>query len=1169
MRFSSFQLSRFGRFSGDVLKFPVPEGGAPDLHLVVGGNEAGKSTLRNAITAFLFGIPHRSPYDFLHAKPDMELAAEVQHDAGIESLRRIKANRGTLRDRGEAVVPEKRLAELFGGLDRDDYERLFALDHQMLVAGGRRVVENRSDLSQLLFEAASGIADFHERQSALEARVGELWKRDRRSRTVISHAEKRAKDAEKELKSHTVTGPAYERRRREKRVAAKARDLAAERYAELDVERRRLERLRAAAAPLSRVAEGEKRLAELSDGDTAPPLLSEDARTRLENAQRTLAGLEDSERRDQEKLARKRDELGEIHPDEAVLAAAEEIDSLADTAGPVRTFPEQIAKRAVEVEGLISRALEAGKQLGWPATDRDAPASLLPTAPARRDLRALKERFAALETAETAARDTADQTKEELELIDDALAALPETLSPPQGLEDAIVEAGRLGDVEERGHALREAKEQATRATVAEVRRLGPWSGSLEDLWALQPLEKEEIDRIVERIQTIQREIEDCERSIAETEAALGEEKAEIERRRGQREIVDRETLETARTDRDRLWDEMRNGKRPVAAVAEDFAGRVHAADALADRRFDGAQAIAAVEEKEIAVGRLSSRIKTARQARAKAQTGLDEARSDWGARVEAIGLAGMTPAAYREWLAARADALEAWRRETAAAEEHDAFLRRVSIAAAALRPTLKTDEREPDQDVSEVLAALLRHGRDLLEACRSAAREHERLTRERTAKARQERKEEAALEAASKKVRVWREQWTAALAACNLPENLGLEAAEIALERMDEIERVLEEAFRIETRNIATMQRDLDAFEAAASALAARLLPGPAERAAFQIAKDLQGRLVEARNSVQEIERIEADIGVLETGIETLAEEKEAALSDLAPLFAAAGFEDDCDLDALAAVVEASDARRDAEARLEAATREVQDVSDGVAIDELRRAIEETPADQRDKRLAELEGAITEADADRIASRDAFKEASDALAAITGGDVDGSGASLSEEERQRALSAIVDAADEYIDVLLQARLLRWAIDRYQTENRSPLLELAAPLFQALTRGSFADLQIDISASSPALLARRADGRLVGLDGLSSGTEDQLYLALRLAATKLRLADAPSMPFVADDLFVNFDDARAEAGFQVLADLSHQTQILYLTHHDHLVDLAQRAAGAAVNVVRL
>lgn len=1168
MRFHALHLTRFGHFSGDALTFPAPEGGAPDLHLVVGGNEAGKSTLRDAIADFLFGIPHRSSYDFLHAKPDMEVGAEVEHDASTETFRRIKANRGTLRGADDAVLPEKRLAELFGGLDREDYERLFALDHEMLVAGGRRVVENRSDLSQLLFEAASGIADFHERQGALESRVGDLWKRDRRSRTVISQAEKRAKDAEKELKAHTVTGPTFERRRRELRAATKARDAAAERYSALDVERRGLERLRAVAAPLSRLNEADQRLAELIDGGAPPPLLPEDARTRLENAQRALAGLDGSERRDQEKLAQKRTELSEIEPDQAVLGAAEEIDTLIDRAAGVREFPDQIAKRAVEVDSHVARALEAGKQLGWQATDREAVAALLPAAPGRRELRSLKEQFAALDAERKAAAEKAEETAEELQQVQEALAALPSELSPPRDLQDAIAEAEKLGDVEEREDTLQRAKEEAERRTVGEIPRLRPWSGPLEDLEALQVLETEQVDRLVERIQSLEREIKERDRSIAEIDGDRREEATEIKRRRAQREIVDREALDAARGERDGLWQDIRTGDRTVDAAGDDYSSLVEAADALADRRFDGAQAIAAVEEKEITVDRLGARMEAAREARNRAHTELEEIQHGWNARAEAMGLPGMAPTAYHEWLAARADVLQAWKQETEAVEQHDAFVRRVSDAVATLQAAQEADD-EPERKVPDDLVVLLREGRERLEACRSAAREHDRLTRERTAKARQERKAAVALEAAGEKVKDWRARWTAALEVCSLPETTGLEAAEIALERMDEIERALEEASRIETRNIATMQRDLDAFEAAAAALAAQVLPAVPETSATELAKQLQVRLVEARDLADQIERIEEDVETLESGLEALAAEKEQILANLAPMFATARLEDGRDLDRLATAIESSDTRRDAEARLEEARREVHDVSDGVAIDALRRAIEETPTDQRDKRLAELEGEIAEADEERTNTRDALKEASDAFAVITGGDLDGSAASLSEEERQRAISVIVDAADEYIDVFVQARLLRWAIDRYQAENRSPLLELAAPLFRTLTRESFTDLQVDISASPPTLLARRADGRLVSLDGLSSGTEDQLYLALRLAATKLRLADAPAMPFVADDLLVNFDDARAEAGFKVLADLGGQTQVLYLTHHEHLVGIARAAVGENLSVVRL
>ncbi len=1169
MRFRLFDLTRFGHFTDRQLSFPAPDGEAPDLHIVVGGNETGKSTFRVAISDFLFGIQHRSPYDFLHAKPDMVIGAEIDHEGGVEQLKRIKANKATLRGPDDAVIPENRLASLFGGLDRDGYERLFALDHEMLVAGGRRVVENRSDFSQILFEAASGIADFHERQVALEARVAELWKRDRRSQTTISRAERKAKETEKLLRSETVTGPTYEKRRREKRAAEKARDSAARRYAELDAERRQLGRLRAAAPSVNRVTDVEQRLADLAGDGVLPPLLPEDARARLETAQRTIAGLDSRLKHDREKLAQDRCQREDIHPDGAVLATADEIDALVETTIAVRDFPNQITKRTVEVEGHTARALETAKRLGWSAKNRDDLASLLPAAPARRELRSLKERFAALETAESAAQEKAEQAKDDLEQVNEALAALPDQLTPPPGLEDTVAKGERLGDVEERRDALRRADEEARRKTAALAQRLRPWPGRPEELAALPTIDANEVVRLIEAVEGLERQIEDHERRIVEASAELKEEEAELGRRRAQREIVDRETLEAARAARDGLWGDMRHGRAAIASAADEFTSLLESADGVADRRFDGAQAVAAVEEKEIAADRLGARIDAATQRCDRVRNALEKAAEEWRTRTQAMGLTGMTPVAYRDWLVAREETLEAWQQEIAAKEEQGAFAKRVAQAVASLQATLKDYAEGAAETISAELGALLRQGRERLEEGRAAAREHDRLTKEQTEKARLERKAATALESATSQLTTWREAWTSALAACSLPGTTGLEAAETALERMEEIERALDEAAQIETKNIATMRRDLNAFKAAATALAAKLLPEALDEGAPLISKGLQERLAAARELAAAIQRIESDIEDLEKDIEDLANQNEHVLADLAPVFAAAGIDDRRDLNAVAAAVEVSDARRDAEMRLEAARREALDVSDGASIDKLRTAMEETPAEQRDIRLAELESEIEEADRQRIATRDAFKEASDAMAAITGGDLDGSGASHAEEERQRALSVIVDAADEYIDMFIQARMLRWAIDRYQAENRSPLLKEAAPLFQVLTQGSFADLQVDIGTTPPTLLARRADGRLVGIDALSSGTEDQLFLALRLAATKLRLQDEPAMPFVADDLLVNFDDDRANAGFQVLAELGRQTQVLYFTHHKHLVEIAREAAGDNVNVARL
>ena len=66
------------------------------------------------------------------------------------------------------------------------------------------------------------------------------------------------------------------------------------------------------------------------------------------------------------------------------------------------------------------------------------------------------------------------------------------------------------------------------------------------------------------------------------------------------------------------------------------------------------------------------------------------------------------------------------------------------------------------------------------------------------------------------------------------------------------------------------------------------------------------------------------------------------------------------------------------------------------------------------------------------------------------------------------------------------------------------------------------------------LIGVRPDGAAVPVPGMSTGTADQLYLALRIASVTDYLDRAPPLPFAADDLFINFDAERAAAGFRVL-----------------------------------
>lgn len=101
------------------------------------------------------------------------------------------------------------------------------------------------------------------------------------------------------------------------------------------------------------------------------------------------------------------------------------------------------------------------------------------------------------------------------------------------------------------------------------------------------------------------------------------------------------------------------------------------------------------------------------------------------------------------------------------------------------------------------------------------------------------------------------------------------------------------------------------------------------------------------------------------------------------------------------------------------------------------------------------------------------------------------------------------------------------------------------------------------------LAGMRRDGKSVSVTGMSTGSADQLYLALRVAAIEDYLDHARPLPFIADDLFINFDDVRAAAGFRVLGELARKTQVLFFTHHEHLIDLANGALGTKVSTIRL
>ncbi|HYQ91148.1 MAG TPA: hypothetical protein VES89_03500, partial [Candidatus Competibacteraceae bacterium] len=176
-------------------------------------------------------------------------------------------------------------------------------------------------------------------------------------------------------------------------------------------------------------------------------------------------------------------------------------------------------------------------------------------------------------------------------------------------------------------------------------------------------------------------------------------------------------------------------------------------------------------------------------------------------------------------------------------------------------------------------------------------------------------------------------------------------------------------------------------------------------------------------------------------------------------------------------------------------------------------------------------------------------------------------GASAAEAAQQahEVLVELRDGVEKYLRLRLAAKVLKAEIERYRERNQGPLLRHAGKIFAAVTEGRFSGLDASYEAGDePVLVGIRSNGDKVEVEGMSDGTQDQLYLALRLASLERYLEENTRLPFVVDDALVNFDDDRAKAALRVMGKLATKTQVLFFTHHRHMVDLARSAVDGGI-----
>lgn len=1173
MRLQRLDLIRYGKFTDRSVSLAAPT--EHDFHLILGPNEAGKSTLRGAILDLLFGFPIRTPLDFVHAKSDLRLGAVVQQDDQTLDFLRLKANKNTLRAPDETLLPDTALEPFLAGATRAFFDKMFGLDHPRLVQGGNSILNAQDDVGQILFQSAAGLASLGRVRDALEAEADSLWAPTRSSKRAYYLARADMDAAADALKNATVHTRKWTDAH--ERVQELAGQLQAQRNSliEQQARRDRLERIRRVNPILQALNDN---LAQL-DGLGEVISLAPDAAQTLEQALRAQAVAQHGLQFRHTELQRLEKALKDINIEDTVLGLGKEINALDAQRHQYGGHPSAIERHQGQLLQLGQQALQQLDELGLAGGQDSAAAqdgssidqrlrARLPALPVRKHAEQLLRDHGALAPALEAAQALLRERKAESDAIHARLhiQPVPEVSTELRG---ALEGAKALGDSVAAIQKATLSVQKNQLALEQALAGLGEWSRPAEQLTGLALPSAQ----LVAAWQAERRDLLSGSRAAAQRcdELAALADKGELRLKqyREQHHPAAPEDLHRARHRRDAVWQSIKQGATALADAAEPFEASMRGADALADQRYEKAQEAAHMLSLQHQWEQACHDLQQARQRRDASQQALDEFDERWLTASTKLGLAALPLEQLPDWLARKDRLLEA--DQALMLARQDLVLMQEAQQAAAdrlARALAECNGRGGEGMQSRTLDGLRVEAEAYSrEADAAEARQEAWQAQATQARLALDAAEHALNEALARKA-VWQQAWSEAMVQIGLAPDTSPGAAEGALALITAVADTLEQMRRLRSERLDVMQAELDGFveQAARLAHAVGMECAGADQlsyaAAFEISQLLTQRLTQSSRQQEEAAKLNRAIAAEQVEIRAAEQTLQEARAAIQPLLDRAGVDT---LEALGPAIDRSDQHRVLQQNVEQARLRLQQEGDGLSQAQLQEELNSIDiaalvsqwtglqADIEQSSQAQSDLAVQLADAERE------------LQAMAGAD----DAAQAEARRQDALARMSDAAERYVKVFTAARLLRWSIDRYREEKQGPMLARASAIFEQLTLSSFERLRVDFDRHPMVLEGQRADGRCVGIEVLSDGTRDQLYLALRLAALELHLEQAPALPFIADDLFINYDDARSEAGLRALAELSRHTQVIFLSHHQALLEPARRVFGDELDVVSL
>ncbi len=1158
MRIDELQLIAFGLFTDKVLDLSAGQEG---FHLIYGPNEAGKSSALRALRHLLYGIPARSADNFMHPHPKMRIGATLRSCNGdVLKFVRRKGRGNTLRGPDDETMLEETLLQRFvSGIDADLFATMFGIGYEDLVRGGQDIIQGGGDVGRLVFSAGSGIANLLEIQNQLQTEADDLF-RPSGQKQKINEALIQLNKSRIELKSVQLKGQDWHGH---DKVLRRALEHKQKVQSELNTHQKKLNRLQRIQQALPLIAERKDLENDLKQYVDAV-LLPEDFPEKRRDFNSKLASSQSQKDQSLKNIESCDKAISELFISHDLLDNGDAVEDIHLELGSQNKAVKDRVQLETRLSGLRAEIREILKNLDDNLSPEEAEKRRIKKTEALK-IRKLGAEYERIVTRMEDARKRLPEITREIEEIGNDLNTNPAPL-PFDAFRTALSDAEDFGS-QEKQHRSEQADIKSMLKTIElEQNKLGLREKSFEEIESLAIPITETLRIFEERFDANDRLLSNFKNESKKVQGALIEVERQIEANRLEQEVPTEGDLLKARELRDTGWGLIARildneslseesiqsyiENTPVSTtLVEAFDHNLKQADFISDRLRREADH---VTKKVMLLSQKISQNDLLQQLEKDlemAENERQELTQEWTQLWHPLGIDHRSPREMVQWgndfklLVQKVIDLRSRRTKSDELQKH------IDANRLNLIQHVFAQETKSSHD-NDSLTTLIKKAKSIITRREELLRKHEQRLHDQRKLEKELKAARSRLESSEKELGDWKIQWEKAVRPIGLNADAQPEEANVVMDELKNLFDKIKDAEILQKRIIG-IDRDREAFIRKVTSLIEVVARDLANRPAPEAALELHHRLKQSREARTKKETLEKQVEQERRQFNKAIRNSAELEIQLKAMCEEAGCRD---IDQLPEAEHRSSRRREIQFHLETNGDQLRRLSGGATVEEFIKETLEVDPDSIAGEILTLEETIETLTIEKSELDQTIGSEKNELSKMDGS---AKAAGLAEHI-QITLAGIENHAEQYARLKIATKVLSMAIERYRDKSQGPVLKRASALFNQITGGAFDSIRAEYDDKGQPVIVgiRSRDKEMVHVECMSDGTADQLYLALRLAGLEMYMENNEPIPFIVDDILIKFDNDRAAATLKVLAKISKKTQLIFFTHHHHLVHLA-------------